>query len=102
MMHKKSLIQIMTKYLLISLTAFISSQIVSGIARFGIDCTEWTLLAIDCTVNIFCLYVIFKINDKWYNKCCKRCNKCIAIKFENMARKRINKTASMHVALLYE
>ena len=66
---QKKLLQLMTKYFVVSLIAVISSQILSLIfcidkdTTFIINCIEWLLFSIDCTINTVCLYLIFAVND---------------------------------------
>ena len=92
-------------------TAIISSQIFFNVSlamissfhhlRFHIDRYKenatryFIMLAVDCFINVFCTFLSFKYEEKWYWRTCSwchrfcdcLCSKCVACKVKSEAAK---------------
>ena len=102
--QQKKLINIMTKYFMLSFIATLITQLESlvyGVGHFvwyyDNDWTlyiSWILWPIDCAVNSVCLFLIFDMNNEWYLKSCKGFHACIKLWFKRVTKRRIQKKYS--------
>ena len=103
--HQKLLSDITAKYFILSVTATSWTQIaalLTAICYFGEDyISENTLLIlynssiifwyIDGIINPICLFLIFEVNDVWYQKLCRGCHAFSKLCFKKYTKKSVRK-----------
>ena len=114
--HQRKLLNIMTKYFILSLIATISTQIECLLLCINwffnlyfddgmmIQITSWIIeivFPLDCMINSLCIFLLFDINKDLYNKWCKLCHFCcLEFCFKKNTEKKIKKTIGSMKLLL--
>ena len=99
--QQQRLIDLMTKYFVLSFMATLITQLESLVYCIGyfddsgwgywVLYVSWILWPVDCAVNSICLFLIFEINGKWYHKWCKGFHACIKLFFKRATKRKLRK-----------
>ena len=114
--QQKGLLNVMTKYFLLSTIATLTTQVVIVLEFIGVFQSVFFhidnealgianpfALILQLYTNNICLFLTFDVNDRLYTKLCKCCNKMVMVHFERITQKKVSeKNDELRVRLLTE